>query len=106
MQIEAIYDQGRLDFVSPVKLKGGPIRVKVEIPDEAMEKHEDKLPEYDLSHFPKDVQQEVKRLQDIRRKAMGSAARDNLSEMTDKQKERWAGIELRNAVRRQQGRAV
>ena len=106
MQIEAIYDQGRLELVSPVKLKGGPIRVKVDIPDEVVEEYEDKLPEYDLSDFPGDVQQEVKRLQDIREEAMHSALPDDIQEMTDKQQERWEAFEMRNALRRNQGRPV
>ncbi len=106
MQIEAIYDQGRLEFVSPVKLKSGKIRVKVDIPDEVVQRYEDKLPEHDISGFPKDVQQEVKRLQDIRKEVMDSTLPDDLSAMTDKQKERWEAFELRNAVRRKQGRLV
>lgn len=106
MQIEAIYNQGKLEFISPVKLKSRRVRVKVDIPDDVVEKHEDKLPEHNLSGFPKDVQQEVKRLQDIRKKVMDSTLPNDLSAMTDKQKERWEAFELRNAVRRTQGRAV
>ncbi|MGF1546420.1 MAG: hypothetical protein ACFCUG_03730 [Thiotrichales bacterium] len=33
MQIEAIYDQGKLEFVSPIKLKLGRIRLLVQIAD-------------------------------------------------------------------------
>jgi len=108
MQIEAIYDQGRLEFTSPVKLKKGPIRVRVDIPDEDVEQHEDKLPEYDPSDFPKDVQHEVKRLRDIRKQAMDSSTQpqDPPAAMTEKQKERWEAFELRNADRRKQGRPV
>lgn len=33
MQLEAIYHQGKLEFISPVKLKPGHIRLVVQIPD-------------------------------------------------------------------------
>jgi len=40
MQIEAIYRQGRLEFITPVKLKGDNIRVIVEVPDAEVEPQE------------------------------------------------------------------
>ncbi|MCF7979371.1 MAG: hypothetical protein K9L82_15440 [Chromatiaceae bacterium] len=37
MQVEAIYRQGRLEFLTPLRLKQGPLRVIVEVPDEALD---------------------------------------------------------------------
>lgn len=37
MQVEAIYRQGRLEFLTPLRLKQGPLRVVVEVPDEAID---------------------------------------------------------------------
>jgi len=37
MQIEAIYDKGRLEFVTPVRLKQERVRVSVELPDDAID---------------------------------------------------------------------
>jgi len=36
MQLEAIYDQGRLEFIRPLRLKPERLRVIVEIPDDAV----------------------------------------------------------------------
>ncbi len=37
MQVEAIYHQGRLEFVTPLRLKPEPLRVVVDVPDAAVE---------------------------------------------------------------------
>ena len=34
MQVEAIYNQGRLDFLLPIKLKHDHLRLVVEVPDD------------------------------------------------------------------------
>jgi hypothetical protein len=34
MQVEAIYNQGRLEFAQPIKLKHDHLRLVVEVPDE------------------------------------------------------------------------
>ena len=36
MQVEAIYHQGRLEFILPVKLRSGRIPLVVQVPDEAL----------------------------------------------------------------------
>ncbi|NBC46567.1 MAG: hypothetical protein GVY22_00950 [Gammaproteobacteria bacterium] len=36
MQIEAFYEDGRLEFAQPVQLKPGPVRVIIEIPDDQL----------------------------------------------------------------------
>lgn len=42
MQVEAIYDQGRLEFVHPMKLKHDHLRLVVEVPDEEIDLSVDK----------------------------------------------------------------
>jgi hypothetical protein len=37
MHVEAIYRQGQLELITPVRLREGPLRVVVEVPDEAVE---------------------------------------------------------------------
>ena len=37
MQVEAIYDHGRLEFIPPLQLKHATLRVMVEVPDEEVE---------------------------------------------------------------------
>lgn len=36
MQVEAFYQDGRLEFAQPVLLKPGPVRVRIEIPDDQL----------------------------------------------------------------------
>jgi hypothetical protein len=36
MHVEAIYRQGQLELITPVRLREGPLRVVVEVPDEAV----------------------------------------------------------------------
>lgn len=36
MRIEAVYDHGRLSFLQPVSLRQEPVRVMVEIPEDAL----------------------------------------------------------------------
>ena len=37
MQVEAIYEDGKLQFVTPIKLKKRVIRMRIDIPDEEIE---------------------------------------------------------------------
>jgi len=106
MEIEAIYNRGKLEFPSNVQLKTQRFRVKVEIPDEAIVTNANSLPEYSLDDFPKAVQEEVSRMQEIRESVMAKPIPSDLPEETEKQKDRREAFELREAVRREQGRPV
>lgn len=106
MKIEAIYDRGKLEFPSYVQLRAQRFPVKVEIPDEAIDTSVDSLPEYTLADFPKAVQDEVSRMQQIRELVMATPIPSDLPEETEKQKDRREAFELRAAVRREQGRPV
>jgi predicted DNA-binding antitoxin AbrB/MazE fold protein len=46
MHVEAIYREGRLEFLTPLRLRQGAIRMIVEVPEEAVEAvgHRDTLP--------------------------------------------------------------
>ena len=107
MQIDAIYDHGRLEFVYPVKLKRERIRVRVDVPDEAVEAYQNALPEYSLADFPGDVQKKVARMGALRESILAEfLPAGSEAEITDKQKERWEEFEFRNSIRREQGRPV
>lgn len=41
MNIEAIYDHGKLSFVTPIRLKHGKVRVIVTVPDDEVEEQDD-----------------------------------------------------------------
>lgn len=95
MQIEAIYEQGKLEFISPVKLKSGRVRVKVVIPDEEVEEG----PSADAQSYelPEDLKQQsreiLNRLAQIRNAPL--PPEDNLPELTEKQQERIEAFALR-----------
>ena len=87
MQIEAIYNQGRLDFISPVKLKNAPIRVKVDLPDEvvlSIETSTNKLESVTQSEVPG-----AKLLSEFR-KIMGSMHRERPSASVEEDKDAYA----------------
>jgi hypothetical protein len=48
MQVEAIYDQGKLEWITPVKLKPGRIHLVVQIPDEQIVTPSKRQPAYEL----------------------------------------------------------
>ena len=95
MQVEAIYDHGKLEFVSPLKLKHERFRVLVTVPDHELEQ----APAQDLSlaNVPADV---LERAQAMREHL--DAVRDAplppddaLPELTPKQIDRIQAFELR-----------
>jgi len=91
MQIEAIYRQGRLEFITPVKLKSDNIRVLVEVPDEAVE------PQDSAYGLPPEViagaRAKRERLDAIRNAPLPPD--DELPELSDKQQQRLDAFVLR-----------
>jgi predicted DNA-binding antitoxin AbrB/MazE fold protein len=106
MQLEAIYDNGHLEFVQPVQLKSTRIRLMVSVPDEEVAQRPEVYPEYDLTDFPESVQEDLAKWEVVRARALARQVADDAPEMTEKQKERWEAFAFREAVRREQGRPV
>lgn len=107
MHIEAIYDQGRLEFQRPVTLKHQRLRVRVEIPDqEIIDAQAPTLPTYELADFPAEIRDKVQRMTAIaeqaRREALPASATADAD--SEEAQQRWAAVELRNASRAEQGR--
>lgn len=91
MQVEATYCQGRLEFVTPLRLKPGPLRVVVEVPDEAIE------PEEHFRPLPTEVAaraREMREMLDAIRNAPPPPD-DELPEMSEKQRERLGAFAFR-----------
>ncbi len=64
MQVEAIYNQGRLEFQTSLKLKHQRFRVRVDIPDQEIADTPTPIPPtYDLADFPIEVRELESRLQ-------------------------------------------
>jgi hypothetical protein len=103
MQIEAIYCQGRLDFLTPLRLKQGPLRVVVEVPDEAIDEAIDGTLDTAMStgglavNLPSEVvarARATREMLDAIRNAPPPPD-DELPAMTDKQCDRLDALALR-----------
>ncbi len=106
MEVEAIYDNGRLEFVQPVEFKSTRLRLVVSIPDEEVVQRTEDYPEYNLADFPESVREELAEWEAVRAKAFAGQVADEVTELTEKQKERWEAFAFREALRREQGRPV
>jgi len=99
MQLEAIYEQGRLKFLKPVRFKSDRIYLKVEVPDSEISSHR-------LQDIPKDLHEQAKSLLDrlatIRNAPFPAEAQ--VLAPTHRQLERIEAFELRAKYREQQGR--
>ena len=102
MQVEAIYNQGRIELLQPLRLKHDHIRLVVTVPDDEIE------PQANPHNLPDEV---LLRAAEMR--ARLDAARhaplppdEELPEITSKQLERMAAFELRAQMRIEQGRPV
>lgn len=100
MEIEAIYDQGKLEFISPVKLKSERLRVKVEIPDEEIER--DSTSESEPSDLPEELRKQARETLDRFAKIRNSPLppKDEIPELTAKQEERIQAFALREEIKR------
>ncbi|MCC7279929.1 MAG: hypothetical protein IT487_16650 [Chromatiaceae bacterium] len=105
MQIEAIYDQGRLEFQSTVTLKHQRFRVRVEIPDQEIASPIPlALPTYDPADFPPEIRDRVRRMAAVAEEAQRLFVPEIVSAESEEERQRWAAVELRHASRREQGR--
>lgn len=102
MQVEAIYNKGRIELVQRLRLRHDQVRLLVTIPDEEVEQ----------TGNPYNLSADVLQKADEMRQRMDAARRaplppdDELPEITPKQLERIEAFELRAQMRREQGRPV
>lgn len=105
MQVQALYNQGRLEFQAPLHLKQQRFTVRVEIPDQLLAAPPATgLPEHDLATFPPDIRERVAHLA-----ATAAAARQRPlppvpAEETADERQRWDAVSFRAAVRDEAGR--
>ncbi len=102
MQIEAIYDHGRLEFVRPVHFKHDRVRLVIEVPDGEVatspEQHE--LPE----ELWAQSQAMLDKLEAIR--SAPFPLESDMPELTPEQLERIEAFELRAQICEEKGRLV
>lgn len=95
MQVEAIYDQGRLEFAVPLRLKHNRVRMLITVEDSEVELDENSY------NLPPEII-EAARAMRARFDAILQAPLppdDELPELTAKQLERIAAFELRDEVK-------
>ncbi len=95
MQVEALYDQGKLDFVTPLHFKRTPLRVVVHVPDDAI------IFLDPVRNLPPEIiegaQAMLARMEAIRKAPL--SADDQLRELAAKERERIDAFELRDEIK-------
>jgi hypothetical protein len=100
VQVEAIYNKGRIELVQPLRLRHDQVRLLVTVPDE----------EVDQTGNPYNLSADVLQKAEEMLQRMDAVLRaplppdDELPEITPKQLERIEAFELRAQMRREQGR--
>jgi predicted DNA-binding antitoxin AbrB/MazE fold protein len=94
MQVEAIYDHGKLKFISPVRLKVERLKVLVTVPDDEIE--------IDTAYnIPQEVIDRAKallaRMEDIKNAPLPPD--EDLPELTEKQRGRIEAFSLRDEIK-------
>lgn len=102
MQVEAIYNQGRIEFVQPLRLKHDHIRLVVNVPDDevAVQTPPFNLPAEVLSR----AQAMLAQYESILNAPLPPD--QNLPELSAEYQERLEAIDLRAQIRQEQGRPV
>ena len=104
MQIEAIYSQGYLEFVEPLRLKHDRIRLIVNVPDDEVE-NSDAVNFYVLPEALREQSQAMLAKMDEILNAPFSPD-DELPDLTEKQLNNIEAFELRAQLRIEQGRPI
>lgn len=102
MQVEAIYDHGKLEFAQPLQLKHAKLRLIVTVPDEEIISTDKPY------NLPPELFERAKamlaKMDAIRNAPLPSD--DDLPELTEKQLNNIEAFELRAQLRLEQGRPV
>ena len=94
MQVEAIYDHGKLEFVKPLKLKRDCVRLVVTVPDEEV----DDAFDHTVSEEVLMLACEMRKQFDAIRNAP-SPPDDELPELTENQLDRIEAFALRDEIK-------
>jgi predicted DNA-binding antitoxin AbrB/MazE fold protein len=106
MNIQAIWENGVFRPIVPLTVKHTKLTIVVP-DDEILVVETEMLPTYDLNKFSEKIRREVTRWQAINDSIMAMPFDDKENEEeTEEQKQRWRAFQLRNTLRREQGRPV
>lgn len=102
MQVEAIYNQGKIELSQPLRLKHNHVRLVVTVPDDEIEVQDST---FNLSpEMLASAEEMLDKLEAIRNAPF--SAEDELRSLSAKQVERIEAFELRAEMRKEQGRPV
>ncbi len=104
MQVEVIYHHGTLRFNRPLRFRQAHFTMQVDIPEQVVEVEEVTFPVFDLLLFSAEVRAEIARLEALQQQAISQPVSGVEEEETEEQRLRWTAFELRNEIRREQGR--
>lgn len=109
MQLEAIYNQGKLEFFEPIKFIHQQFRIRVEIPEQEIAGIPEQPPNpvdvfraYSLSPAALAIAEQI-RLEMLAIRE-GFEANDEAVDLTGKQNQYWDAFEFRSRLRQEQGR--
>ena len=102
MQVEAIYNQGRIEFVQPLRLKHDHIRLVVNVPDDEIDAQ---TPPF---HLPAEVLSRAQAMLAQYQSILNAPfpPDEDLPELSAEYQERLEAIDLRAQIRQEQGRPV
>ena len=102
MQVEAIYNQGKIELSQPLRLKHNHVRLVITIPDDEIEVQDNT---FNLSpEMLASAEAMLDKLEAVRNAPF--SAGDELKSLNAKQLERIEAFELRAEMRKEQGRPV
>lgn len=102
MQVQAIYNQGRIELLQPLRLKHDNIRLVVTVPDEEIE------PQTNPYNLPPEIFTQSQAMLEKYETILNAPLPpdEELPEISAKQLERMAAFELRAQMRIEQSRPV
>ena len=102
MQVEAIYNQGRIEFVQPLRLKHERFRLLVNVPDEEV------VPESASFQLTAQASAQAQAMLDKFAAILNAPVPtdDALPELGSEYEDRLKAIDLRAQIRQEQGRPV
>lgn len=102
MQVEAIYNQGNIEFVEPLRLKHDHIRVVVTVPDDEVEL------QTTLFVLPEQARLQAQKMLEKFQAILNAPfpSDDELPELSMEYQQRLEAIDLRARIRQEQGRLV
>lgn len=102
LQVEAMYNQGRIEFVEPLRLKHNHVRLVVTVPDEEVE------PQINPYSLPPELFAQSEAMLEKYEAILHAPLPpdEEPAEISAKQLERIAAFELRAQMRFEQGRPV